>query len=79
MGGVVQKKRDNWKFNGITICVDHIEGLGDFVELEIETEDIEQKDTLVDELYHMATSLGLNPETHITQSYLELLANSKKS
>lgn len=78
VGGVVHKKRANWEYDGVKITMDQVEGLGNYVELEIETDNIELMDGLVDELYRVALLLGLNPENQITQSYLELLSLSKK-
>lgn len=66
--GRVVKKRDYYEINGITVCVDDVEDLGSFVELEKKGCDIE---LIEKELFKLAMTLGL--EKYERRSYLELL------
>lgn len=66
--GTVVKKRRYYELDGITACLDEVEGLGAFVELEKMGEDIEGVE---EELYGLAAKLGL--ERFERRSYLELV------
>lgn len=66
--GTVVKMRDYYKIKDITICLDVVEGLGSFVELEKKGEDI---DVIEKELFNLAGNLGL--EKFERRSYLELI------
>jgi len=66
--GIVSKKRDLYKLNDITIVLDSIEGLGDFVEIE---KIGEVSDEIERELLDFAEKLNLN--RFEKRSYLELL------
>ncbi len=65
--GTVIKNRDYYLINGITICLDKVEILGSFVELEKIGDDIEAVEK---ELYYLAGILGLHRFER--KSYLEL-------
>ncbi len=66
--GAVVKTRDYYRIRDITICLDEVEGLGSFVELEKKGEDL---DLIEKELFSLADDLGL--EQFERRSYLELL------
>ncbi len=65
---LVEKKREVYKLNEIEICLDTIEGLGSFVELEIMTDDQQKGE---EKLFALAGQLGLKEFVNI--SYLEML------
>jgi len=65
---VVDKTRDIYDLDGVEVVLDHIVGLGDYVELEVQGEDIEKGKAA---LYNVMASLGL--EGSERRSYLELL------
>lgn len=69
----VKKKRISYRLEKLRIDVDNVEGLGEFVELEILTESPEMSE----ELFGLATKeLGLDrPEP---KTYLELILDRKK-
>ncbi|MHA2100815.1 MAG: class IV adenylate cyclase [Candidatus Kariarchaeaceae archaeon] len=77
VGGIVNKKRDNWTIDNVKISIDQVENLGDYVELEISSNNNENIEYDRSILYRIATSLGLNPENQIRESYLELLRDRK--
>lgn len=64
----VIKNRDVYELKNITICVDRVENLGSFVELEKIGEDREK---LENELFGLARELGLSEFER--RSYLEML------
>lgn len=66
----VTKERDRYVLDGYTVTLDSVEGLGEYVEVEIESEDVESaregaKDVMAD--------LDLDPDEQIRTSYLGLL------
>ncbi|MBP1921614.1 adenylate cyclase class 2 [Halorubrum alkaliphilum] len=69
----VEKRREYWSFEGFTVSLDAVDGLGEFVEIEreVETEDAiaPARDSAVDALER----LGLDAADQIRTSYLGLL------
>ncbi len=68
VSGKVVKKRDYYTLNGIVICLDEVENLGSFVELEKMGSDLEKIES---ELFALADKLGLDRLER--RSYLELV------
>ncbi|MCX8123111.1 MAG: class IV adenylate cyclase [Spirochaetes bacterium] len=66
--GKVQKKRDVYLLNEVTICCDEVKGLGTFVELEMISNNREEAEK---RLFALAQKLGLSE--FITSSYLEMV------
>ncbi len=64
---VVRKRRELFRLGEFTICVDIVEDLGEFI--EIESKDYNKKD----ELFELLEKLGIKKEASITKSYVELL------
>lgn len=69
----VAKHRVVYSYQGIEFCLDRVEGLGDFVELEYEGEDLEDGRERI-----MRLKLELGLEGNERRSYLELLLEKKK-
>lgn len=65
--GTVVKEREIWEFDGTTVCLDHVPGLGDFVELERQSDEWQAAEG---ELLALARELGLTRMEK--RSYLEL-------
>ncbi len=77
----INKKRDsiNVVLDGqsIEVCLDDVEGVGTFVELEIVVDDKEQTDIAKQRLEKLAQSIGITaPPT--TVSYLEMLLDASQ-
>ncbi len=70
--GKVQKKRDVYLLNEVTICCDDVKGLGTFVELEMISNNREEAEK---RLFALAEKLGLYD--FITASYLEMIKGGK--
>jgi adenylate cyclase, class 2 len=74
--GVV-KKRGTYKLRDVEVCVDSVEGLGDFVEMEILAPDLKDVPRVRDHLIEEMRSLGITGDL-IRESYLEMLLALKK-
>ena len=71
---IVIKARTVYVNGSITACLDRVEGLGDFLELEIITGKDTKNDAL-DRLWTMLEALGYNRDDTTTVSYLTMLQN----
>lgn len=74
----VVKERRIYHYKGAEICLDRIDSLGDFVELELQADsptDIARKR---DQLIALMHELGVEGEL-IRESYLEMLLAKKKA
>lgn len=68
----VRKDRDIYHLNGAEICLDCVDGLGCFVELEVQAKDSSDIEEKRDELIKLMRGLGITEEL-IRESYLEML------
>lgn len=70
---IVRKTRYYFSRGNITASIDQVEGLGDFLELEIvEREEGKREGCLLD-IQNVMTQLGFNMENTVRTSYLSLL------
>ncbi len=67
----VCKDRDRYTVDGCTVTLDAVDGLGEFVEAELETED--DIDAARERLIDVLERLELDPDEQIRTSYLGLL------
>jgi adenylate cyclase class 2 len=74
--GEVVKKRRIYKIDDALICLDNVEELGNFVEIEIETSDF---DIAKEKVLEIAKILGFNVKQSIRTSYLEMLEAMKRN
>lgn len=72
----VVKERRIYHYRGAEVCLDRIEGLGDFVELELQAEGPEDISAKRDALIALLRVLGVEGEL-IRESYLEMLLASR--
>lgn len=70
---VVDKTRREFSRENISACLDRVDGLGDYLELEILLEDEARRETAVDTLLALLDQLGICRDALRRQSYLELL------
>lgn len=75
----VEKIRRQANYRGLTIAVDHVDGLGDFVELETIVHDDDQTDTALQAIDESAHKLGLKPECVVDEKYDTLLERLKQA
>ncbi len=66
----VVKRRRIYRYEDVTICFDDVEGLGQFVEIEVKSGDLESAKQKV---FEVAKMLGFDPSNSIRESYLEML------
>ncbi|MET1123652.1 MAG: class IV adenylate cyclase [Archaeoglobaceae archaeon] len=69
----VRKLRKIYRLGDAIVCIDDVEGLGRFVEVEVEG-GIEKKE----KVFEIAASLGYARDESITKSYLEMLMERRR-
>ena len=69
---VVEKDRTYFSFDGYTVVLDAVDGLGEFVEIEREVPEAEVE-AAREEAIALLERLGLDPDEQIRTSYLGLL------
>ena len=72
----VDKWRENYRFSGAAICLDEVNELGTFVEIEIMTSD--ENSHAEAEIKRIAKEIGVTGEP-ILASYLELLLSKRSA
>ncbi len=79
----VTKHRETYTLDGCTVTLDTVDGLGEFVEAELETdrditgEDADGLDSIRSQVEDVLRKLGLDPDEQIRTSYLDLLLQEK--
>ncbi|MGD9962794.1 MAG: class IV adenylate cyclase [Thermoplasmata archaeon] len=68
----VRKKRRNFKYDKIRVAVDDVEGLGEYVELELITEEPKRAEALIEQMRKELALTDLEPKT-----YLELILDKR--
>lgn len=69
----LKKKRVETEYKGYTICMDEVERLGDFIEIEkLGTEDSE-REREYEEMMKVLTELGIGEEDLVTDKYFEMI------
>lgn len=63
------KTRQKTRMGQIELCVDSVEGLGDFIEAEKLTEDDANYDTVAAELWEILGNFGVERSAHVTDGY----------
>jgi adenylate cyclase class 2 len=72
----VRKDRTSFSLGDCTVTLDDVEGLGEFVEVETETES-ESIDAPRERVYDRVRDLGLDPDEQLRRSYLGLLLENE--
>ena len=76
---LVEKKRQYFTSGTATACMDHVVGLGDFLELECVVADESQKESALEELFSLVEKLGYKKEDLIRTSYLAMVLAKKET
>lgn len=71
----VVKERHEFGKGDINACIDTVEGLGDYLELEIVVDDESKKDNALNRIEDILAKLGYNIEETTNVSYLSQLMN----
>lgn len=77
--GEVRKKREVFEAGDITVCLDSVEDLGEFLEVEIMAEDGNQLEALREHLFDFLKQFGIEKEDSIQTSYLEMVLEKLKN
>lgn len=72
--GRVRKRRTLYLVGRTRVHLDRVEGLGDFVELEVVLADGEAPEAGVGEAHRLMAALGIAPERLVEEAYVDLLA-----
>ncbi|AKB77008.1 Adenylate cyclase [Methanosarcina horonobensis HB-1 = JCM 15518] len=75
--GTVHKKRDIFRAGEITVCLDAVEGLGEFLEVELDVEDEKDLKSSRDQLFKFLSQFGLSETDSIRTSYLEMVLEKR--
>ncbi len=62
----------------VTVCLDRVHGLGEFLELEILADSEEKKDAALGQIEKILNSLGYQISDTVQMSYLSMLQNSRR-
>lgn len=71
----VRKVREVTRYDGCEICVDEVEGLGSFIEMETLTEEADSE-AVQDKMFQFFLSLGVKPEDRVWSGYDILMMES---
>lgn len=71
--GAVRKRREIFRAGEITVCLDTVEGLGEFLEVELDIADNENLISSRAQLFKFLSHFGLNENDSIRTSYLEMV------
>lgn len=74
----VIKQREYFNKDKITVCIDQVEHLGNFFELEIIVENELEKNAALEQLLELLEELGYQKKDIITKSYLSMLLSILK-
>ncbi|HUT82025.1 MAG TPA: class IV adenylate cyclase [Candidatus Bathyarchaeia archaeon] len=74
---IIIKERKIYKFEGVKFCLDQIDALGSFLEVEKVIDDKEEYIEVQKNLFEKIRLFGLNPEENIRDSYMELVLSKK--
>jgi len=72
----VEKRREVYSLDGLTVVLDDVTDLGTFVEVELESDDVE---AARERCFEVVRDLGLDPDDGIRTSYLGLLLRDDSS
>ena len=75
---VVSKQRRIYKLDDVAWCLDEVDSLGSFLELEKIVKNNKDIQRTLDNMFKLVAKIGLNPKENITTSYMELLLENEK-
>jgi adenylate cyclase class 2 len=71
------KTRQKAKVGDIELCIDTVDGLGDFVEAEMLTDDDADYDMVAEKLWRLLESIGVQRDHHVTDGYDVLIRKAQ--
>lgn len=69
----IRKSRQTAKYNDLEICLDEVDDLGTFIEVEKLTDDKADVDAVQAELWAVLAKLGIDPEDRVHKGYDTLM------
>ena len=73
----VVKIRNEYKIGQMTACIDQVQNLGDFLELEIVIQECEDKDEALGQIESVLQKLGYSLKDTVRNSYLSMLQHTQ--
>jgi len=73
----IKKKRLKTKLSGDEVCIDQVENLGNFIEMERLTDDNVQPEEVQKELFNLLESIGVEGSARVFEGYDVLLYKSR--
>jgi adenylate cyclase class 2 len=77
--GTVRKRREVFEAGEITVCLDAVEGLGEFLEVEIVAENEKDLETSRHKLFEFLKEFSFGEKDSIRASYLEMVLEKNNS
>lgn len=65
----LSKTRQTGKLNDVEVCIDSVEGLGDFMELEQLADENADPAAITDDLWRIMAELGISRQDEVTDGY----------
>ena len=65
----VSKTRQTGKLNDVEVCIDSVEGLGNFMELERLADENADPAAITDDLWRIMAELGISRQDEVTDGY----------
>ena len=72
-GVTIRKNRKIAKYNNLEICLDEVDDLGTFIEIEKLADDNANVDTIQSELWNILLELGIDPKDRVHKGYDSLM------
>lgn len=72
----VIKRRETTTYKGFNICLDDVERLGTFVEIEKLSESIENKESIYQKINLILSELGVEKQDIVLEKYYQMILNS---
>ena len=74
----LSKTRQTGKLNDVEVCIDSVEGLGDFMELEQLANENANSAAITDDLWRIMAELGISRQDEVTDGYDILMRKLRK-
>lgn len=71
----INKKRTKSKYNKFSLCIDEVEYLGNFLEVELLVEKEEEKSTALEQIHNFLNAIGININDICHERYHIMLYN----
>ncbi len=74
---IIEKERKIYNFDGAKFCLDQVETIGSFLEVEQVIENDKEYAQIQQKLFDKIRLFNLNPEENIRDSYMEMILSKK--